>query len=269
MSFLKSIESFLRSAYPKWGKTPVLGYPLRLAKSLSRQSFFRGFNLRFFIFPEIKKVISALDGDLEKRKRYFQEAQKIYALCGKFGKWKSGDYDVMMLYLLTRFSRAETIVETGIASGRSSSAILEALESNKKGKLYSLDFPKVFREVRPSGYINLNAEERKALTSKGEETPGWLVPQNLRGSWVQVLGNSEVELPKLINSLSKIDIFFHDGHHTYENMMFEYDSAWPKIPTGGFLISDDVKANKAFDDFLKKVHPRFVHSYNGFGIIQK
>jgi hypothetical protein len=35
--------------------------------------------------------------------------------------------------------------------------------------------------------------------------------------------------------------------------MFEFETAWPYITNGGFLISDDIGDNNAFHDFCTKM----------------
>ena len=43
-------------------------------------------------------------------------------------------------------------------------------------------------------------------------------------------------------------------------MMFEYETAWPKLKTGGLLMSDDALWSNAFLDFChkKKVEPHII-----------
>jgi len=52
-------------------------------------------------------------------------------------------------------------------------------------------------------------------------------------------------------------------------MMFEYESVWPLIPSGGFLLSDDIKWNSAYPDFKTKVNFTYDGHYRGLGIIRK
>lgn len=46
-----------------------------------------------------------------------------------------------LVYAIVRVLKPEIVVETGVASGLSSAYILQALEENRKGKLYSIDLP--------------------------------------------------------------------------------------------------------------------------------
>ncbi|MDA7857893.1 class I SAM-dependent methyltransferase [bacterium] len=57
----------------------------------------------------------------------------------------------------------------------------------------------------------------------------------------------------LLQRVGEIDIFIHDSEHTYENMLWEYQTAFPFIKPGGILLSDDILCSEAFHDFTKKV----------------
>jgi len=86
-----------------------------------------------------------------------------------------------------------------------------------------------------------------------ETDVGWLVRRELRPRWRLSLGSTRENLPALLEELGQVDVFIHDSEHSYENMTFEYEAAWPHIKVGGYLLSDDVKWNSAFRDFTKKV----------------
>lgn len=53
----------------------------------------------------------------------------------------------------------------------------------------------------------------------------------------------------LLAEIGKVDIFLHDSEHTYDNMMFEYATAWDYLPKGGLLLSHDISWNNAGRDF--------------------
>ena len=139
-----------------------------------------------------------------------------------------------LLYLLCKITRPEKIVETGVAYGLSSAYILQALEENNSGFLYSID-----STFRPW--------ESKQMIGSG-------IPNHLRGRWKLIFGTSTQKLKKALNSLGSVDIFFHDSLHTYANMIFEFNNAWPFIKKEGFLISDDISSNNAFHEFCSKLN---------------
>ena len=69
-----------------------------------------------------------------------------------------------LLFFIVKYIKPNIVVETGVAAGFSSYAILKAIEENKKGRLYSSDFP-YFRIPNPEKYI------------------GIIVPEKLKKSW--------------------------------------------------------------------------------------
>ncbi|NDB52306.1 MAG: class I SAM-dependent methyltransferase [Nitrosopumilaceae archaeon] len=83
---------------------------------------------------------------------------------------------------------------------------------------------------------------------------GRVIPDELKIRWEFVFGSSSEKLKNILSQLNEIDIFFHDSLHTYKNMMFEFETAWPFITKNGFLISDDIRDNNAFYDFTKKIN---------------
>jgi hypothetical protein len=59
-----------------------------------------------------------------------------------FGVWNDGEPElVRAVWCLTRHLRPTKVVETGVARGLTSRFILEALEKNKTGHLWSVDLP--------------------------------------------------------------------------------------------------------------------------------
>ena len=88
---------------------------------------------------------------------------------------------------------------------------------------------------------------------QSKEMIGVVIPNNLRDRWELKIGTSEEILKKILTNFSSIDIFLHDSLHTYKNMYYEFETAWPFIKEGGFLLSDDITANNAFSDFYKAI----------------
>jgi predicted O-methyltransferase YrrM len=140
------------------------------------------------------------------------------------------------LYAVVRATKPGVIVETGVASGLSSAHILRALATNGTGTLHSIDLPNVQEgSVLPEG-----------------RSPGWIVPDSLRGRWKLRLGDTRELLPDLLGTLGKVDLFLHDSDHSYENMVFEFEQAFPRLAPGALLMSDDTHLHTAWDDFCAK-----------------
>lgn len=71
-----------------------------------------------------------------------------------------------------------------------------------------------------------------------------------------------------LKNLRQIDIFLHDSDHSYQNMKFEFEEAWPFIKDEGILLSDNIDGNKAFPEFSNKVKGK-TFNYGTFGAIIK
>jgi hypothetical protein len=193
---------------------------------------------RMHIEIELKKAEPAYDRlrnnwDSASAIRVFQDTIKCYPSA--------------YLYAFCRYIKPEIVVETGVHYGSSSAFILKALRCNGKGRLYSIDLPNV-TYMRDDRVIHYDL-----LPHKG--TTGFAVPPELRKNWTLITGDSRVELPKLVSEIGmgRIDIFHHDSKHTYEHMLFEYQTVWPALKEKtGLLLSDDVLWNSAFQDFCSQ-----------------
>jgi predicted O-methyltransferase YrrM len=160
-----------------------------------------------------------------------------------------------LLYVLVRKLCPAVVVETGVAAGVSSAYILQAMEDNQHGHLYSIDLP--------------NALPEEHHLPKGTSS-GFVVPPYLRKRWTLLIGKTEHLLKVLLNRTGKVDMFVHDSEHSYQNMIFEYNAVWDYIKNGGLLVSHDINMNKAFRDFAKSHNKKFDEIYfAGIGIIRK
>jgi hypothetical protein len=151
---------------------------------------------------------------------------------GTFGGWDDASKELSRaVFCAARNLRPSAVVETGVARGVTSRFILEALEQNGHGALWSVDLP--------------------PLIDKGlEEQTGIAVPDRLRRRWVLVRGSSRCALPGLLEEIGQVDLFVHDSIHTGRNVRFELDHVWPHVSTRGVVIVDDVDYNSAFAAFV-------------------
>ena len=133
------------------------------------------------------------------------------------------------LFLTVRKFVPSLIVETGVAQGSSSYLILKALQINGKGQLLCIDPP----NRDPEGYAYRNGTRDRVYTPNGLE-PGWLVPSELRTFWDLRLGSSS---GVLLTVEGKVNVFYHDSEHSYENMTFEYEWARNHLKIGMFAFA--------------------------------
>jgi len=170
-----------------------------------------------------------------------------------------GDFGAV-LYVIVRLLKPQRVVETGVANGASSAFILEAMEMNNQGHLYSIDLPPKKGEFFDDGASYIIPQGKKV---------GWLVPKSLQPRWTLVLEPAEKSLAPLLQNLGTVDVFLHDSLHTYNHMMFEYSTVWPHLRTGGVLLSDDLFTYRnALVDFANRVSRPLIHYYTLGSIIK-
>ena len=166
------------------------------------------------------------------------------------GQHRSWNFSVgtalgVLLYAICRRQKPDIAVETGVASGVSSSYILCALEQNKHGQLYSIDLP-----------------------WWQENQSGWMIPNYLRNRWHLILGRSSEQLAPLLKKVAEIDIFLHDSEHSYQNMLWEFQTAWTYLKAGGLLLSHNIDTNGAFSNFCQECSVKGYSLTNMGGIVK-
>jgi predicted O-methyltransferase YrrM len=123
------------------------------------------------------------------------------------------------------------VVETGVAHGVTSRFILEALDRNGGGHLWSIDLPPIQPFLK--------------------RQVGIAVGDSFKDRWSYIKGSSRRRLPRLLSQLGEIDLFIHDSLHSERNLRFELDRAWPALRTRGAIVVDDVDANWGFQSFTQ------------------
>lgn len=224
----------------KYTKTSFITHPIAMAKFLAGQKS----DLHHVMLMDSAKFLLGKKFDKKECKMIIDEiasadfipmnsvpgvtlpGNKPQHLFGKF------------LYFIVRCAKPEIMIETGVAHGVSSWTILNAIHRNGIGKLYSIDLP--------------NLDLKSYNPQNIAQSSGWVVPDQLRAHWELQLGSSSELLPKLVARLPKIDVFFHDSDHSYENMMFEFKTVFPKMHPASLIISDDVHKNESFTDFVNE-----------------
>jgi predicted O-methyltransferase YrrM len=129
----------------------------------------------------------------------------------------------ILLHAIVRQVRPHVMVETGVADGVSTAAVLAAMDTNGHGVLHSIDI----------------ADDVGSLVDNRER---WKL---------HVVAPKPAAVAAVINSVGPIDVFLHDGDHRYVQQSREYATAWRALRPGGVLMSDDVDWSYAFIDFAK------------------
>jgi predicted O-methyltransferase YrrM len=160
----------------------------------------------------------------------FEHAEKIAKACPvEMG----GPGDLDLLYWCAEYLKASKVIETGVAYGWSSLAILFSLKNRKDSRLVSTDMP----------YPNKN----------NDSYVGCVVPEELRLNWNIIRYADRQALPKALNSLGQIDMCHYDSDKSYYGRMWAYPILWNALKPGGFFMSDDIGDNVAFRDFASAI----------------
>jgi len=147
-----------------------------------------------------------------------------------------GSGHVDLLYNACLHLKPETVIETGVALGWSTLAILTALSEQGKGHLTSIDMPYPGR--------------------RGDRYVGCVVPDSLAARWTLVRGTDRDLLPGWVRNLGGLDLVHYDSDKSPEGRAFAFELLWPALRPGGMLISDDVQQNFGFQEFARGVSQR-------------
>jgi hypothetical protein len=149
-----------------------------------------------------------------------------------FKGWNDGDAGfVRAIWCLVRHLKPRNVVETGVAHGVTSRFILEALEKNGSGHLWSIDRP--------------------PMEPEWKEQVGIAVGERFRDRWSYILGSSRRRLPGLLAELGQLDLFIHDSLHSERNVGFEINQAWTVLGPGAAIVVDDIDVNRGFHSFVQ------------------
>lgn len=133
-----------------------------------------------------------------------------------------------LIYNIVESLEAKNVLETGVAYGWSTLAILLSLEK-RKGQLFSSDMPYV--------------------TKDNENFVGIVVPKNLKKYWKLFRFADKESLPKIFREQQNFDFIHYDSDKAYNGRMWAYKELWPRVRENGILMSDDISDNAAFMEF--------------------
>ena len=134
-------------------------------------------------------------------------------------------------------TRPEIVIETGVAHGVTSRIVLEAMNQNGCGHLWSIDLPYPFDH-------RLHVQTGAAVTDE------------CRARWSYLEGSSRKRLPALITETGHVEIFIHDSLHTAKNVVFEMQQAESAMAAGGVMLVDDIRTHEGFSTFARR-HPKY------------
>jgi len=168
---------------------------------------------------------SDLQKDLSTAKILYKKVLEEHRLITS-GRWNAELELFSLLYVLVKSKKPQLLVETGVANGVSTSAIMSALEEdNSSGSLNSFD-------ILP--------ETKEAYLGKGKWIFHLLDKKRTHKQLSVAVGNSPL-----------VDIWLHDSNHGYRWQKFEYLLALSRLKEDGVLISDDIDASQAWGELAK------------------
>mgnify|MGYP000920279659 CR=1 FL=1 len=138
-----------------------------------------------------------------------------------------------LLYACAESVGAMRVLETGVAYGWSSYALLLSLANRPGSHLVSTDMPYVQQEL--------------------DEWVGCAVPDRLRSHWSLLRQADRQAMPKALKQLGQLDMCHYDSDKSYSGRLWAYPILWEALRPGGLLISDDVQDNEAFRHFVEQV----------------
>ena len=142
-----------------------------------------------------------------------------------------GPGDLALIYAATMLSGALRMIETGVAYGWSSLAILAALDGREGARLVSVDRP--------------------YMVVDNEPWVGVVVPERLRSNWDIIREPDRRGLEKAIARMNgRIDLCHYDSDKSYWGRQYAYPLLWDALSPGGVFISDDIQDNMAFAEFV-------------------
>ena len=166
---------------------------------------------------------------LDFQNNFTEYGTKIIASCDvKLG----GGGCFPFLYFICRLRRPLTVVETGVAAGWSSAAILTSLQINGSGKLYSTDLP----------YKNRPGADRAI---------GLLVDDKLKAEWHLDISGDRAGLPKISKVIDNIDVFHFDSDKSYQGRKFGYETVKNNLANDAIIIFDDIQDNFHFKELVE------------------
>lgn len=149
-----------------------------------------------------------------------------------------GPGDLRLLHICCEVTEATRVIETGVAYGWSSFAILGNLAKREGAMLTSVDMP----------YPKVG----------NEEWVGIAVPPELRRHWRLIRRPDRNGLRKALKLQDGLlDVCHYDSDKSYYGRRWAYPLLWNALRRGGIFVSDDIQDNFAFKEFVQERGLRF------------
>jgi predicted O-methyltransferase YrrM len=144
-----------------------------------------------------------------------------------------GPGDFRLVYFLTRHLRPTVVLETGVAAGFTSQAVLVAIDRNQEGTLFSSDLP----------YLG-SAEAREEV--------GRVVEPRLRAGWNLALEGDRANLAEFLPRIERIDLLHYDSDKSIAGRKWAIAAIAPKLTPTSVIVMDDIADNTFFRDWVTR-----------------
>lgn len=147
-----------------------------------------------------------------------------------------GGADHRLLYFLTRLTAPAVVVETGVAAGWSSAAILAALERNGSGDLWSSEL----------------VYDRPWLHDDYTPYVGMVVDERLKDRWTLLLDGDRENLPRILADCGAVDLFHFDSDKSVAGREYAFGVVEPRLSGDAVVVVDDIVDNLHFRDLARR-----------------
>lgn len=255
----KTLRNISRNAL-HWRNLRVMAHKvwLRLGDRVSRRQRAQAKDWCAAHVEDVETFARSLDS------RLWDEAVAFGAELQARGREKLGELGVdlgggghyPLLFFLARYLRPAAVLETGVAAGFSSAAILEALDRNGQGQLFSSDFP-YFRLEEPEHFVGVMVEDR------------------LKERWHLYLEGDRHNLPRILEVIGDdIPLVHYDSDKSPDGKRYFVDClAGRSAAKSGktFWIFDDIDDDSFFAGLVQaRGLPHHVFAFEGkyLGLIE-
>lgn len=217
-------------------KMKILGGSLSLEKSHEKATAWckkRAVNTAEGLF-EITGI--RMDPTLVIRNQFhdiFYQADKRVKNCPQV---MGGEGNLDLLFYLAQHFQSKAVIETGVAYGWSSLALLLSITNRPSAQLISTNLH--YSRYGDDGYV------------------GCAVPENFKDKWTILREADRTAIPNALALMPTIDLCHYDSDKTYTGRLWAYPFLWNALKVGGCFISDDVGDNLAFKHFCHMVRQK-------------
>lgn len=140
-----------------------------------------------------------------------------------------------LIHNLVHYLNPKFVLETGVAYGWSSLAILTAFNKNDNSKLISIDM-------------------KYPLLQDYSKIRGAVVLNKVNWTFIDAIDLYGINLADKYRENQKYDFIHYDSDKTYIGRSLSYPRLWKRLNKDGYFLSDDIADNMAFYDFCKKLN---------------